>query len=227
MEEAVRRHFDDVASRYDSYKAANSYYYDALKTLFAELLPRRREARILEAGCGTGQILASLDPREGVGVDLSPAMIDEARRNFARRPELLFLVGDAENLGLAGPFDAVVMPDVLEHVERPRSALAEAARLLRPGGRLIVSLINPLWDPILAASERLGLKMPEGEHNWIAAGEVRRLAAESALLEERSGYRLLLPKRLPLLSDWVNERFHEQPGLRRLGCVQFGLFRKL
>src|SRR5437588_8285289 len=71
-------------------------------------------ARVLELGCGTGELLAALKPAFGVGVDFSKEMIAQARRSF---PDLTFLVGDIEDASfletLPGPFDAIVIVDTL------------------------------------------------------------------------------------------------------------------
>src|SRR5437016_5046452 len=71
-------------------------------------------ARVLELGCGTGELLAALKPSFGVGVDFSAEMIREAR---AAHPELTFFVGDIEDesliRSLPGPFDVIVVVDTL------------------------------------------------------------------------------------------------------------------
>src|SRR6476661_2533555 len=71
-------------------------------------------ARVLELGCGTGELLAALKPSFGVGVDFSAGMIAQARQ---AHPDLTFLVGDIEDAAfvrsLPGPFDVIVVVDTL------------------------------------------------------------------------------------------------------------------
>src|SRR6202022_2090271 len=71
-------------------------------------------ARVLELGCGTGDLLAALRPSYGVGVDFSAGMIAQARQ---AHPELAFLLGDIEDSsfvrGLPGPFDVILVVDTL------------------------------------------------------------------------------------------------------------------
>ena len=80
---SVGRHFEQIAPGYDRWKQKARYYYDAVKASVAEVVPSR--SRVLEVGCGTGDILASLQPEDGVGIDLSRAMVEAATR---KHPEI-------------------------------------------------------------------------------------------------------------------------------------------
>ena len=93
------------------------------------------QTRVLDLCCGPG-IVTEAAARRGAladGLDFSPAMLAEARANF---PGLRFHEGDAEAMPLAeASFDAVVSNFGIHHVPRPEHALADAFRVLRPGGR--------------------------------------------------------------------------------------------
>jgi ArsR family transcriptional regulator len=99
--------------------------------------------RLLDIGTGTGQLLALLAPRveRGLGVDASRAMLALARSRLSR-PELAHCAvrqADMYRLPLPdGGFDIAVMQMVLHYAEDPAAAVAEAARVLRPGGRLLI-----------------------------------------------------------------------------------------
>jgi ubiquinone/menaquinone biosynthesis C-methylase UbiE len=100
-------------------------------------------ARVLEAGCGTGAICRELAMRPGVGavvgLDPSPFFLEQARTLAAGIERLSFEQGDARAMPYRdGAFDAVVFHTCLSHVPRPEAALAEAWRVLRPGGRLAI-----------------------------------------------------------------------------------------
>lgn len=118
-------------------------------------MPRTRKARyrvtarlcrgrVLELGCGDGHLAGMIAARghEVVGVDLNRPKIEAARRRY---PGVSFLTGDIGQLQLPeASFDTGVLAEVLEHVDEPTGArfLAIAWRLLRPGGRLVVSVPN-------------------------------------------------------------------------------------
>src|SRR4051812_42320918 len=85
--------YDRFAAERDQWRAKNAAYYRAVERLVRFVVPPN--ARVLEIGCGTGDLLAALKPSEGVGVDISPRLVDEARR---KHPLIDFVVADAETL---------------------------------------------------------------------------------------------------------------------------------
>ena len=117
------------------------FWFAARDRLLLTLLDRlsdRREA-VLELGCGSGRVLSALSSRAGTvaGIDLYAASL---RAAAACCPEALLLRCDAREVPLEeGRFDIVLALDVLEHVA-PLDLLREAFRLLRRGGRLLLSV---------------------------------------------------------------------------------------
>jgi ubiquinone/menaquinone biosynthesis C-methylase UbiE len=210
----VQEHFEQVAPAYDGWKRRAWYYYRWLARIVSAEIPAG--ARVLDVGCGTGVLLDAVQPAHGVGVDLSPAMVRLARERF---PRLQFRVGDAEALEEGEAFDWVMMVDVLEHLGDPRSALASVRRGCRAESRLIVVAANPAWQSILHLAERLRLKMPEGDHRWLSADEIRRLLHETGFDVIAEDRRVLLPKWIPGLSWLVNEHLSRLAALRPLCLV--------
>ncbi len=92
----IQKHFDILAPEYDTWKKRNRYYYDAVKKVYGNLIPSG--ARVLEIGCGTGEILASLKPVFGVGIDVSGEMIKRAQQKYAQQKNLVFYHVDVATL---------------------------------------------------------------------------------------------------------------------------------
>ena len=114
----------------------------AVEAALLRLVPEQADA-LLDIGTGTGRVLELLGPRisQGVGVDASKAMLALARARLARAglSHCSVRLADMYRLPLAdASFDIAVMQMVLHYAEEPQGALAEVARVLRPGGQLIV-----------------------------------------------------------------------------------------
>lgn len=211
----VRDHFEGIAGEYDRWKEKSAYYYRLLSAILREHVPEG--SSVLEIGCGTGTLLAALRPGRGVGVDISPKMVEIAAAKF---PTLVFRVADAEAFDPGETFDYVIVPDVVEHLTDLGAMFVCARKACHPGTRVIVTCVNPLWAPVLHLAERLKLKMPEGEHRWLPSRELSRLAREAGFdLAERSG-RVLCPKEIPLLARALNRSASALPFLRPFCLVQ-------
>ena len=134
--------FHEAGADWDEMRALDLPAADVEAALL-RLLPPSGLGRALDIGTGTGWLLELLAPRleAGLGVDASRAMLALARSRLSR-PDLAHLaVRQADMYRLPLPdqaFDLVLLGMVLHYAEDPAAALAEAARVLRPGGRLVV-----------------------------------------------------------------------------------------
>ena len=135
----VRQEYTRLAAAYDRRWAR---YLRASTAATVARLPIRAGERVLDVGCGTGYLLARLQARcpdsDLVGLDLTPAMLDQAAGRLGAAATLLCGSGDALPLPDAS-VDTVVSANVFHFFERPHAALAEMARVLRPGGRLVIT----------------------------------------------------------------------------------------
>ena len=141
---ASRGYFDGEAGRYESDRRWRRVLREQARTLAAlELQP---DDELLDVGCGTGAAVraaAALVTR-AVGLDLSPEMIEQARRLAARLDNTAFELGDAEHLPFAdGTFSAVLCSTSIHHYPQPEKAVCEMARVLTPGGRVAIGDSNP------------------------------------------------------------------------------------
>lgn len=118
------------------YDDKHSFVWKLASTVVDLLAPQQRE-RILDIGCGTGQLTAQIaeSGAEVVGLDSSPAMIAEARRLY---PQVEFVVADAHDFELTGRFDGAFSNAAFHWISDPPRVIECVARALRPDGRLVV-----------------------------------------------------------------------------------------
>ncbi|MFN7972048.1 MAG: glycosyltransferase [Acidobacteriota bacterium] len=195
----IAAHFDRYAPGRDAWQAKNHGYYEAIERLCRARIPEGR--RVLELGCGTGDLLASLRPSLGVGVDVSHGMVARAR---AKHPGLRFVRGDAEAVPLVAAFDHIVMSDVVGHLGDIQGTLLGLRRLTTPETTLVVTYYNFVWQPILNAGERLGLKMPQHQQNWLGMADIRNLLFLCDWEVASEEVALLCPKRIPIVAPLLN-----------------------
>lgn len=88
METPAQQHFNAIAIDYDYWKKKNWYYHKKLKELYQSFIPA--QSTVAKIGCGTGDILASLQPRKGLGIDISEEMITYAKKKYEDHHELTF-----------------------------------------------------------------------------------------------------------------------------------------
>lgn len=145
--EAARRYFAENAVDWDTIRALH-VADAAVESAMLEALGERPFDSLLDLGTGTGRMLELLAPlySRAVGIDASPAMLSVARANLDRAglSKAQVRLGDIQHLPFGrNAFDVVTIHQVLHYLDEPERAIAEAARVLRPGGRLIVADFAP------------------------------------------------------------------------------------
>lgn len=193
----IRQHFDALAPDKHLWREKNSYYYETQLSVFQFLVPPGK--KILELGCGTGDLLAALKPAHGVGVDLSARMIALASEKY---PSFHFLEGDAEDpltWGIKDKFDFIIMADVVGYFQDIQTALDRLHEFCDPSTRLIISYYNHLWEPVLKMAERFKLKTPTGIGNWLSPEDLENLLFLSDFETIKKERRLLVPKKIPVI----------------------------
>lgn len=194
----------DVAAFHDfehaGWDRAAEHYANAFASLtqqtaepLLDAVRARAGTRLLDVACGPGFIAAAAARRgaDVIGLDFSRVMIAMAQRTF---PSTTFREGDAEALPFdPESFDAVVMNFGLLHLARPDQAIAEARRVLAPGGRYGFTIWAPPEEAVgfgmvLKAVEALGntdVGLPEGPpfFRFSSAEECRRVMAGSGFTD--------------------------------------------
>ncbi|MGB3293545.1 MAG: glycosyltransferase [Phormidesmis sp.] len=226
-------HFNRAAPELDKWQSRNPYYYSDLDRLHQFLIPAG--SRVLEIGCGTGNLLNAVRPEVGVGIDISPVAVNLAQR---QHPRLRFYCADAETLtpesirpSLAGSiadspaapqtFDYIVCTNAASYFSDIQTAFARLKPFCTPQTRLIVSFHNYLWEPVLKLGEAMGQRRPQPPQNWLSMDDVVNLLAITGYIPLKRGWRFLMPRRIPGLSYVINRYLAPLPGIKHLCLTNY------
>lgn len=211
MSLTIVNHFNKIAKDYDYYKQKNKFYYSNLKTLVRDLIPKN--SSVLEFGCGTGDLISFLNPTSGEGYDPSVEMIKIARQKRTKQ-NIKFTTNLPTN-----KFDCIFLSDVIEHLDNPIKEFENIKNILNKSGKLIITMANPIWEPILITGEKLGLKMPEGPHNRIRYKDIKLIVNSLGLKIIKHDYKLLMPVHIPFLTNFVNSYLEKY--LKKLCFIEY------
>ncbi len=174
-----------------------------------ELLQPQPGERILDLGCGTGQLTAKIAEAGAavVGMDADNAMIAEARRNY---PTLQFLVGDARNFLVEQPYKAIFSNAALHWVQPPEMAIASMFQALQSEGRLVAEFggkgnVQKITEALFSTLEQKGYR---GENPWYfpSIGEYTTLLEQQGWIVTYAGLfdrPTVLKSGVAGLSNWL------------------------
>ncbi len=216
MPNEISSYYDRVAPERKTWLKKAAYYHADLAWLHQFFIPPGK--KVIEIGCGLGDLLAAVKPANGLGIDISPKMIREARD---RHPDIHFSVADIMNFRADDAFDYVIISNLIGLLPDVQDAFENLHQLVTPQSRIIITYYSRLWHPILRFAERLHLKMPQPEQNWLSLADVENLLALSGFETVRSGIRMLCPVRIPLVSGFLNRIIAHLPGFRHLCLTSY------
>ncbi len=193
--EKMKAFFDNAAPP----TAAALMYRDMLAHHYNLMIPEA--AKVLEVGCGGGDLLSRLNATQLTGVDISPVQIERAR---AAVPHGSFIVQEGETLAIEGTYDVIILSDTLNYAADVQALLARLHTVSNEGTRLIVNFQSNLWRPWLALGRLVRLGEPTPESSWLAKSDVRNLLDLAEWEEVRHEHRLLVPLRMFGLERLVN-----------------------
>ncbi|EEF58503.1 glycosyltransferase [Pedosphaera parvula] len=180
-------------------RETNRYYQQSLRNHYGFLVPPG--LRVLEVGCGVGDLLAAVKPSKGVGIDFSEGMVKLARE---RHPDLEFKVADAAEFSSTEKFDYIILSDLVNDLPDVQGVLEHLKKVSHSGTRLVLNFFNNLWRPILGGAEKMGAKAPTLLQNWLSLDDMTNLLHLAGWEGIRTETRLLWPAGTPLVAPLIN-----------------------
>ena len=161
-----------------------------------------KEAALVQIGVSSGELLKSLHASVKMGVDADAAVLEIAR---STNPEASLACGVIKDYEPPSPPDYIVVPDTLNHVDDVQALLEKIRTYTAPEGRLVVSIYNTVWRPVLALATTLGLRKKEADPlNWLSRQDLWNLLELSGWDIIKTESRILCPVQIPLVTTFLN-----------------------
>jgi SAM-dependent methyltransferase len=196
------------------WRAKNSYYYRQLDGLYIKNV--RPGSRVLHVGCECGDLLASVKPSYGVGIDSDEEAINAARQRFGH---LRFEVQDPHALQLEGPFDYILICNSIGNWTDIQRVFEKILPLTHDDTRIIITYYSYLWEGLLRLGSRLGMRRPNRYQNWLPPEDIANLLTLTGFDVIRRDTSVMMPKYLPLVSGFCNHFLSPLPGFRHLNLI--------
>jgi SAM-dependent methyltransferase len=185
-------HWDKVARKRDAWHGWGKSYHRRVSELYRFLAGPNQ--RILEIGCGRGDLLASLRPARGVGIDFSQEMIQRACQRHAALDALEWIEADARDLSaLRGPFDVIILSDLVNDLWDVQGVFEQVRVLCDSHTRLILNFYSGLWHFPLSVAQRLNLAVPMLGQNWLTREDASNMLGLAGFDVIRQSQEILWP----------------------------------
>ena len=196
------------------WRKRNSYYYRWIEKVHKFII--RPGSRVLHIGCEAGDLLASLSPSYGLGIDASSDNIELAKKRF---PSIDFQIGDPHEFKTNEKFDYIIICNSLGRWDDIQKVFENMHSAVTAETRIIVTYYNYLWEFVLRLGSLVKLRKPYKHQNWLAQSDIINLLnlADFDVIREDSF--VLLPKRIWPITSIFNYFLALLPGLRRLNLI--------
>jgi SAM-dependent methyltransferase len=210
-------YFENLAAKRIKIRKTHSYYWKDISSQFDYFI--QEDSRVIEIGCGTGELLAEVRGAYKMGIDYSPAMIAQAKENGI---DAHFEVMDAEDVSsINQKFDVIILSNLTGYLDDVQYVFNELHKISHPKTRIIVNYYNFVWEPILKFAERIGLKQKTPKQNWLSTMDINNLLFLAGFDVYRNTPRTLIPFNIPIISWFFNKYMAKMPIIKHLCLNQF------
>lgn len=212
-----------IAALFDKQALQNkkpAFYHTLLARFYTFCIPQGK--KVLEIGCGCGNLLAAVKPVYGVGIDVSAGMIKKAKE---KHPALSFIVADAHDYELSEKFDYIILSDLFGYLQDVQAVLERIQRNAHQNTRIIINYYSFLWEQPLKLAELLGLKRKTGLQNWLSMSDIENLVDLAGLDMIKTGRAVLFPFNIPVISTFFNKYVAHLPIFEQACLVNYGVCR--
>lgn len=200
----------------------NHYYHHRLKKFYRFIVPEG--SQVLFVQCRNGYLLDALKPNYGVGIDIDPALINEAKTAY---PRYQFYAGTLADIPIKKTFDYIVLGSATMDCYDVQALLSSLKPFCHAGTRLVIDTLSYLWEPFVAGAQKFGICHEKQLKNWLTQDDLFNFLYLSDYQVVETSRFMLLPVYLPLVSTVCNTILQHIPGINRLCLHQMVIARPL
>jgi len=176
-------------------------------------------SRVLEWGCGAGDLLNTLEPAYGLGLDLSAGMISKAALRHGQKRNVVFKQADLQIETIAEPFEYIVLSYLTGYLTDIELALRNLHPASHARTRLVVTSLNNFWLWPLLWAQWLGLVTPQPQSNWLSTADLVNLLELAGWEVVEKSSQQWMPFNIALLTPFLNQFVARLPGFRSFGIT--------
>ena len=213
-----KKHFDWVAENdAGPRRRQRGFHAQILRKLKHHIRPG---AKVLEWGCGRGEVLKGLEPSRGLGLDISPNMLSQA---LEKNPGsgLEYREADLQETRIEEEFDAIVLDYLSGYLPDIQKSFENLRPSCHPRTRIYLTSLNYLWKPLFVLAQRIGLILPQPASNWLTTNDLVNLLELSGFEVVTKSTAQLFPFKIPVLDGFFNRFLVKLPFFRHLGASLF------
>jgi SAM-dependent methyltransferase len=203
--------YEKIAPIRDRWIDSNRYYYDYITKVLRFIV--EPQSSVLQLKSETGYFLNAVNPKRGVGIDPSTKMVEIAKTKF---PHLQFEAQDIEDFRLSDTFDYILLTGALSDVVDVQKTLLNLKHVANSRSRVVITIYNRLWQPVLSLATRLRLKIPQPTQNWLSLDDIENLLRITGYETIKHFNVMLLPKKIPVISFLFNNIISKLPLFKHL-----------
>lgn len=214
--EKLKKYFNELAKTRIEYRKKKSYYWDNITSYCNFFISE--EDTVLEIGCGTGELIASVNGKQKVGIDFSEEMILNARKQF---PENTFFVMEAEQIDIPDKFDVIILSNLIGHLTDVQQVFEEIKKNCHERTKVIITYYNNLWEPLIKLAEFTGLKKKMITQNWLSKRDIVNLLYLAGFEVYKQNSSMLFPYKIPVFSSFMNKFISRLPLINHISLNHY------
>ncbi|HWY11081.1 MAG TPA: glycosyltransferase [Bacteroidia bacterium] len=211
LETSSRRDYFNRIAKPRKKRAISAYYWNEISHYCQYF--SHEDSSVLEIGCGSGDLLATIDGSKKVGIDFSEEYINWAKEKHAGK-NIEFLLMDANDIQLNQKFDLIIVSNLIGFVDDIQNVFEQIKKVCHPNTKVIVQSYNSLWSPVIKFAEAIGLKKKTPHQNWLNSRDINNLLFVSGFDVYRNSKRLICPLWIPVISFISNRYLAKFPFFR-------------